>query len=58
MRTSGIASEKPMTLVVCLVAVGFLVMLAGGPSEFMHLFQQTVDSAAASVMKFAQHLRS
>ncbi len=58
MRPSGVASERPMTFVVCLVALGFLVILAGGPSEFVLTVQQTIRSVAATVVQFVQHPRA
>jgi len=50
MRPSGVVSEKALTAVVFLVALGFMVMLAGGPSEFMLSIQKTLEPIAVSVI--------
>jgi hypothetical protein len=35
MRTSGAASETNMTIVVMIIAFGLLILLSGGPREFL-----------------------
>ena len=46
MRTSGATTESQMTLAVCLVALGILVLLAGGPAQFMIEIERVVVSIA------------
>lgn len=58
MRTSGIASEGKMTVVVFLIAIAFMVVLAGGPSEFMTLVERTIEAAAAGVFQMYQNARA
>ena len=58
MRTSGIASERPMTLAVVLVALGFLIVLAGGPSQFLLKIERTLEWLLVAATQFAQGLHS
>ena len=58
MRTSGIASEGKMTVVIFLIAVAFMVVLAGGPSEFMTAIERTLEAAAAGVFQMYQNARA
>jgi hypothetical protein len=46
MRTSGAATESQMTVMVCLVALGILMLLAGGPSEFMTRCERALQGVA------------
>jgi hypothetical protein len=52
MRTSGVANDAPLTVVVFVVALVFLVLLAGGPSEFMHAVQHVAEPVVSSVVQF------
>ena len=58
MRTSGIASEGKMTVVVFLIAIAFMVVLAGGPSEFMLAIERTLKAAAAGAYQIYQNARA
>jgi hypothetical protein len=58
MRTSGIASDRPMTIAVILVSIGFLIVLAGGPSQFLFLIERTLEMMLVTAAQFAQGLHS
>lgn len=49
MRTSGAPNETSMIIVVGVIAVALLVVLAGGPSEFMYTVERGLRSVAISV---------
>lgn len=56
MRTSGIASERTLTIAVFLIAVSFLVVLAGGPHEFFTAIERTLEGLLAMAQRVAQGL--
>ena len=58
MRASGIASEGKLTVVIFLIAIAFMVVLAGGPSEFMTLLERTLEAAAAGAFQMYQNARA
>jgi hypothetical protein len=58
MRASGKGSEGTMTVVILLLAIGFMVVLAGGPSEFMTAIERTLEAAAAGVLQMYQNIRA
>jgi hypothetical protein len=58
MRTSGVASERSLTVVVLLLALALLVILAGGPFEFMYTVQRAIHSMASIIVQFVQQLRA
>jgi hypothetical protein len=47
-----------MTVVVFLIAIAFMVVLAGGPSEFMTAIERTLEAAAAGVFQMYQNARA
>ena len=54
MRTSGVESDTPLTVAVLLIALAFLVVLAGGPSQFMLVIQQTLEPLVSAITRFYQ----
>jgi hypothetical protein len=38
-----------MTIAVCCIAIGLLVLFAGGPGELLHVLDRAVRSLAAAV---------
>jgi small-conductance mechanosensitive channel len=48
MKSSGVQSETKMTVAIVLVAVVFLVVLAGGPSQLMRVIEQTLEALVKS----------
>jgi small-conductance mechanosensitive channel len=48
MRPSGAGSETQLTVAIVLVAIVFLVILAGGPSQLMRLVEQTLEAVVKS----------
>jgi hypothetical protein len=58
MRTSGIASEGKLTVAVFVIAIGFLMVLAGGPSQFMLAVERTLEAAATGVYEIYQNMRA
>jgi hypothetical protein len=57
MRTSGTGSETGMTVAIALIAVAFLVILAGGPSEFMLAVERTLEAVAGTVYHAYRNVR-
>jgi hypothetical protein len=57
MRTSGIASEGKLTVVIFLIAIAFMMVLAGGPSEFILVIERTLEAAAAGLFQIYQNTR-
>jgi len=49
MRTSGASTESRMTIAMALIALGVLVVLAGGPSDFMKACESMLRSVAESI---------
>jgi hypothetical protein len=58
MRTSGIASEGKLTVAVFLIAIAFLVVLAGGPSQFMQVVERALEAAATGIYEIYQNMRA
>ncbi len=58
MRTSGVASDTQLTLAVFLIALAFLVVLAGGPSQFMLAIQQTLEATTATIVQLYHQMRT
>ena len=58
MRASGKGADSKMTVVIFLIAIAFMVVLAGGPSEFMTLVERTLEAAAAGVFQMYQNARA
>jgi hypothetical protein len=58
MRTSGVASDTQLTLAVFLIALAFLVVLAGGPSQFMLAIQHTVEATTATIAQLFHQMRT
>jgi hypothetical protein len=58
MRTSGRASETQLTFVVTLVAIGFLVVLGGGPGQVMADVENLLEAAAAAIVQVYQNVRA
>ena len=56
MRTSGVASDRPLTWVLFFVAFGFLVILAGGPMELITLIQRAVEVIISLTFQFVHSL--
>ncbi len=57
MRTSGTATESRLTVAILVVALGLLVLLAGGPTEFLKLVEAALESAASSAYQAFQGAR-
>lgn len=58
MRTSGVGSENQMTLVIFVIALGFLMALAGGPGQLMLDIEHTLEAGAAVLFDVYQNLRA
>ena len=58
MRTSGIASEGKLTVAIFLIAIAFLMVLAGGPVQFMLAIERTLEAVAASAYHVYQSIRA
>ena len=58
MRGSGIASEGKLTVAIFLIAIAFMMVLAGGPSEFMLAIERTLEAAVASIYQIYQNTRA
>lgn len=57
MRTSGAATESRMTLAISLVALGVVMLLAGGPAELMLACERVLQGAAETVYQFWLRIR-
>ena len=51
------ASENKLTIAIFLIAIAFLIVLAGGPTEFMVAVEQTLESVAGGVYRIYQNVR-
>ena len=58
MRTSGASTDTPMTIAVCCIALGLLVLFAGGPTEFMHVLNRAIQSLGDALLKAYQNFRA
>jgi hypothetical protein len=58
MRTSGATSENQMTWVILAIAIAFLMVLAGGPSQFVIAIERTLEAGAAALFQVYQSLRA
>jgi hypothetical protein len=58
MRTSGASTETTLIIAVVCVAVGILVILAGGPGEVLRVLDGAVHSVGDALFKAYQHFRA
>lgn len=58
MRTSGVASDTQMTVAVFLVLLAFLVVLAGGPLQFMLAIQYTIEAVVSTMAQLYRGTRA
>ena len=49
MRTSGAATESRLTFAMGIIALGVVMLLAGGPREFMLSCERVLQSLAESI---------
>ena len=49
MRTSGAPTESRMTFAMAVVALGVVVLLAGGPTPFMQACERGLQSVAEAI---------
>lgn len=49
MRTSGAATETRLTLAMGVIALGVIMLLAGGPANFMIACEHALRSVAESI---------
>jgi hypothetical protein len=49
MRTSGAATESRMTLAMAIIALGVVMVLAGGPKDLMLACERGLQAAAESI---------
>lgn len=49
MRTSGAATETRLTVAIGIVALGVIVLLAGGPANFMIACEHALRAVAESI---------
>lgn len=57
MRTSGAPTDTPLPIAVCLVALGLLILFAGGPWEFLRVLDQAFRAAADTLFQAYQNFR-
>ena len=57
MRTSGAPTESSMTITIVLIAFALLMMLAGGPREFLLALQRTVETVGTFLFTTYQNFR-
>lgn len=51
MRTSGAVTESRMTLAMAVIALGVVMLLAGGPAQFMLACERALQSIAEAVYR-------
>ena len=49
MRTSGAPTESKMTAAMAIIALGVVMLLAGGPTNFMKACERGLQTVAESV---------
>jgi hypothetical protein len=57
MRTSGSTTETNLTIASALVALFVVVVLAGGPSEFLLMVERTLRSAGEGITQLVSDAR-
>jgi len=57
MRTSGAASETGMTVAIAVIALIFLIVLAGGPADFFLAIERTLEAIGGSLYHAYQNAR-
>jgi hypothetical protein len=57
MRTSGAVTESKLTVAVFIIALGCLVLLAGGPSQFLETVERALEAAAGAVYHVYRSVR-
>lgn len=51
MRTSGAATESRMTLAMAVIALGVVMLLAGGPTEFLLMCENALQTIAEAIYR-------
>lgn len=51
MRTSGAATETRLTFFVAMIALGVVILLAGGPANFVYACENMLRVVAESIYR-------
>ena len=51
MRTSGATQESRLTLAVWVIALGVIILVAGGPGNLMNACENTLRSVAEAIYR-------
>lgn len=51
MRTSGAVTESRMTLAMAVIALGVVMLLAGGPAEFLLACERALQGIAEAIYR-------
>lgn len=57
MRASGKATESRMTVTIVFIMLGLLVLLAGGPGEFLKVVERILETGLDAGLKVYQGMR-
>jgi hypothetical protein len=58
MRTSGASTDTPLIIAVVCVAIGMLVIFAGGPDDVLRVLDRAVRSLGDALFSAYQHFRA
>jgi hypothetical protein len=58
MRTSGASTDTPLTIVVVCVAIGMLIIFAGGPDDVIRVLDRAVHFVGDAMFRAYQHFRA
>jgi hypothetical protein len=58
MRTSGASTDTPLIVVAVCVAIGMLVIFAGGPDEVLRALDRGAHSVADALFRAYQYFRA
>jgi len=58
MPSPGAQSDWKMTIAIVIVAIGFLIALAGGPSQFMLAIERTLEALVKDATDVYKGLRA
>jgi hypothetical protein len=58
MRTSGASTDTPLTVAILCIAIGLIVVFAGGPGELLRVLDRALQSMGEALFKAYQSFRA
>ena len=58
MRTSGASTDTPMIVAVCFIALGVVLLLAGGPNELLRVLDRALQTVGDTLLNAYQNFRA